>query len=81
MLDIRFIREEPDAFDAAMARRGFEPQAAALAEMDKRRREAQTAAQELQTKRNALSKAIGAAKANGKDVGDEIAEAARSKDA
>ena len=81
MLDIRFIREEPDAFDAAMTRRGLEPQAAALAKIDKRRREAQTAAQELQTKRNALSKAIGSDRTKGEDVADKIAEVARYKDA
>ncbi|MBT7232621.1 MAG: serine--tRNA ligase, partial [Rhodospirillaceae bacterium] len=49
--------------------------------IDKRRRVAQTAAQELQTRRNALSKLIGQAKSKGEDAAAEIEEVARSKDA
>jgi seryl-tRNA synthetase len=81
MFDIKTIREQPDAFDAGMDRRGLGPQAGALIAVDKRRREAQTAAQELQTRRNALSKLIGQAKAKGEDAVAEIEEVARSKDA
>jgi len=81
MFDIRWIREEPDAFDAGMARRGLEPMAAQLIEIDKRRREAQTRAQELQTRRNELSKEIGKAKAAGEDASAAIAEVQNSKDA
>jgi seryl-tRNA synthetase len=81
MFDIKAIREAPEAFDAGLARRGLAPVAAGLIAVDKRRREAQTAAQELQTRRNALSKEIGAAKAKGEDAADAIAEVAKSKDA
>jgi seryl-tRNA synthetase len=81
MFDIRWIREEPDALDAGMARRGLEPMAAQLIEIDKRRRDAQTRAQELQTRRNELSKEIGKAKAAGEDVSAAIAEVQNSKDA
>jgi seryl-tRNA synthetase len=81
MFDIRWIREEPDAFDAGMARRGLEPMAAQLIEIDKRRREAQTRAQELQTRRNELSKEIGKAKAAGEDASAAIAEVQNFKDA
>ena len=81
MFDIKTIRDQPDAFDAGMARRGLAPQSAALIAIDKRRRGAQTAAQELQTRRNALSKLIGQAKSKGEDAGPEIEEVARSKDA
>ena len=59
MHDIRFIREQPDAFDSGLKQRGMAPLAAQALEIDKRRREAVTRAQELQTRRNELSKQIG----------------------
>jgi len=63
MHDIRFIREQPAAFDAGLARRGLAPQAAALLALDERRRALITEAQAAQARRNEASKAIGAAKA------------------
>ena len=68
MHDIRFIRDNPDAFDAGLARRGLAPQAQALAGLDKTRREALTRRQELETERNAKSKQIGKAKASGDEA-------------
>ncbi len=79
MFDIKAIRENPDEFDAGMARRKQEPLAAELIEKDKVRREAQTKAQELQTRRNELSKIIGKKKASGEDADAEIKEVSRSK--
>ncbi|MFQ5764350.1 MAG: serine--tRNA ligase [Rhodospirillales bacterium] len=81
MFDIKWIRDNPDAFDRGMARRGLEPQAQALIALDAERREAQTRAQEIQAERNRLSKAIGAAKAKGEDPAKLLAEVAESKDA
>ena len=81
MLDIKAIREDAHAFDAGIARRGLEPMAADLIEIDKRRREAQTTAQELQTRRNELSKIIGQKKSQGEDADAEMKEVAESKDA
>ena len=81
MLDIKAIREDAHAFDAGIARRGLEPMAADLIEIDKRRREAQTTAQELQTRRNELSKIIGQKKSQGEDTDAEMKEVAESKDA
>ena len=81
MHDIRRIRDDPGAFDAAMARRGVEPLAARVIEIDAKRREAQTAAQELQTRRNELSKRIGQAKSKGEDAQDLMDEVAAGKDA
>lgn len=81
MLDIKAIREDAHAFDAGIARRGLEPMAADLIEIDKRRREAQTTAQELQTRRNELSKIIGQKKNQGEDTDAEMKEVAESKDA
>ncbi|WP_174275290.1 serine--tRNA ligase [Sphingomonas bacterium] len=68
MHDIRAIRDDPTAFDAAMARRGLAPQSPALIALDARRRDAVGEAQALQTRRNEASKAIGRAKAS-KDEG------------
>src|SRR5690606_35709716 len=63
MHDIKFIRDNPDAFDRAVRLRGMEPQSAKLIELDRKRRAAQAEFDELQGKRNALSREIGAAKA------------------
>jgi seryl-tRNA synthetase len=62
MHDIRFIRENPDAFDAGLCSRGLEPLAAGLVALDDRRRGAVAAAQAAQERRNALSREVGAAK-------------------
>jgi seryl-tRNA synthetase len=80
MFDIRWIRENPEAFDAGLARRGIAPAAAPLIEVDRLRREAQTRAQEIQAERNRLSKEIGAAKAKGEDASAIMAAVAQSKD-
>ncbi len=63
MLDIRWIRDNPEALDAALARRGAEAQADGILALDKRRRDHVTAVQEAQMRRNAASKEIGAAMA------------------
>lgn len=63
MHDIRLIRENPEAFDAGLARRGVEPSAQAILALDSQRRAVATRMQEAQNRRNEASKAIGAAKA------------------
>lgn len=68
MHDIRLIRDEPAAFDAAMKQRGLEPQAERLIDLDARRRAATARLQELETERNAKSKEIGKAKAQGDEA-------------
>ena len=80
MHDIRFIREQPDTFDAGLKRRGLAPMASRILAIDARRRDAVTRAQELQTLRNELSRQIGKLKARGQDASAEVAEVARSKD-
>jgi seryl-tRNA synthetase len=65
MHDIRLIRENPAAFDAGLARRGLEPQAARLVALDEMRREVSTRMQQVQSRRNEASKAIGAAMGKG----------------
>ena len=59
MHDIRFIRENAESFDAALAKRGAEPVAASLIEADEVRRAALTRLQEAQNRRNEASKLIG----------------------
>ena len=81
MFDIRQVRENPDAFDAALARRGLAPLAENLKALDAKRREALTAAQEIQTRRNATAKQIGALKAKGEDASAIIEQVAKDKDA
>jgi seryl-tRNA synthetase len=68
MHDIRAIRSDPAAFDAAMARRGLPPVSAELMVLDTARRAAQTALQEKQARRNALAKEIGQGKRSGADT-------------
>ena len=63
VFDIKWIRDNPDAFDAALAKRGLDPLAARLLEIDDARRRHLTALQEAQARRNAASKEIGKAKA------------------
>jgi len=72
MHDIRLIRDNPEAFDAGLARRGLSPAAATLLALDEKRRALITQAQAGQARRNEASKAIGAAKA----AKDEAAAAA-----
>ena len=65
MHDIRLIRDDPQAFDAALAKRGVEPVAESLIARDAKRREVTTRMQEAQSRRNEASKAIGQAMAQG----------------
>jgi seryl-tRNA synthetase len=82
MHDIRSIRDNPEAFDAGLARRGLAPLAAQLIALDEERRAATTSVQVAQSRRNEASKLIGAAMAKGdKDAAEAIkAEVAALKD-
>ncbi|SDI85997.1 serine--tRNA ligase [Salipiger marinus] len=68
MHDIRTIRENPAAFDAALSRRGAEPLSSRLLEMDEARRAAIHAAETAQAEQNRASKEVGAAKGRGDDA-------------
>ena len=80
MHDIRVVRADPAAFDAALARRGLEPVSAAILARDEARRSAQTALQEKQARRNAIAKEIGMAKRQGGDTAALEAEAVALRD-
>jgi seryl-tRNA synthetase len=68
MHDIRAIRADPAAFDAALARRGLPPASEAVLAEDARRRAAQAALEARQARRNALAREIGQAKRGGGDT-------------
>ncbi len=79
MFDIKWIRDNPDAFDAGLAKRGLAPMAGQIVERDNARRAHIQDLQAAQGRRNAASKAIGAAKASGDETEaqrliDEVAE-------
>lgn len=82
MHDIRAIRENPDAFDRDLARRGLAPLSASLLALDDVRKSTVSAAQANQERRNALSKEIGAAKKARDEARASalMAEVARLKD-
>ncbi|MFM5917396.1 MAG: serine--tRNA ligase [Novosphingobium sp.] len=65
MHDIKFIRENPEAFDAALARRGLEPQSARILEADRLLRLKQQEFEELKSRANANNAAIGVAAKSG----------------
>ncbi|MVT54016.1 serine--tRNA ligase [Bradyrhizobium yuanmingense] len=62
MHDIKAIRDNPQAFDAGLARRGLTPMSASLLAIDEKRRAAIMASEQAQARRNAASKEIGDAK-------------------
>ncbi len=63
MHDIKAIRDDPQAFDNGLARRGLPPRAESLIAIDEKRRAAILALQLAQERRNAASKQIGVAMA------------------
>lgn len=63
MLDIKWIRDNPDALDKALARRGAGPLSAELIALDENRREHVGKVQAAQERRNAASREIGKAMA------------------
>jgi seryl-tRNA synthetase len=75
MHDIRLIRDDPAAFDAALARRGFPAQSERILALDEARRAAATRAQEVLARRKEASKAIGAAMGRGDADGAEALKA------
>ncbi|MEX0282305.1 MAG: aminoacyl--tRNA ligase-related protein, partial [Arenibacterium sp.] len=68
MHDIRAIRENPEAFDAALARRGDAAMSGALLSVDSERRARIASAEAAQAEQNKASRAVGAAKARGDEA-------------
>ena len=80
MFDVKWIRDNPEAFDQGRARRGLPPLSSEIIALDAKRRAMQTAWQEMQARRNDLSKQIGQLKSKGQDAGPVMAEVAGLKD-
>ena len=82
MHDIKWIRDNPEAFDRALARRGLAGEAKRLIEIDERRRAAIQKAEAALARRNTASREIGAAKKSGEEDAAQklMAEVARLKD-
>jgi seryl-tRNA synthetase len=82
MHDLKYIRENPQEFDAALIRRGAAPVAASILALDENRRAILTEMQNAQARRNDASKAIGAAMGKGDTATAEAlkAEVAQLKD-
>ena len=68
MHDIRVIRDDPAAFDAALVRRGLAPMSPEILALDADRRARIAAAETAQADQNKASKEVGAAKARGDDA-------------
>jgi seryl-tRNA synthetase len=81
MHDIKWIRENPEAFDAALKRRGLEPLSASLIAIDELRRARIRVSESFQARRNAVSKEVGDAKKAKDDVraAELMAEVAQIK--
>src|SRR5262245_48186869 len=81
MHDIKWIRDNPDAFDRGLARRGLPGEAKRLIEIDERRRAAIQKAEAALARRNAASREIGAAKKSNEEAAARalLAEVARLK--
>jgi seryl-tRNA synthetase len=81
MHDIKWIRDNPEAFDRALARRGLAGEATRLIAIDERRRAAIQRAEAAQARRNLASKEIGAAKKSNEEAVAQalLAEVARLK--
>ncbi len=80
MLDLKWIRDNPDALDRGQRRRGEPPLANRVLELDARRRAAQTRLQELQGRRNEASRRIGVAKSKGEDAAALMEQVSELKD-
>ncbi|MDP1652647.1 MAG: serine--tRNA ligase [Rhodocyclaceae bacterium] len=81
MLDIQLLRTQSAAVAAGLARRGAAIDLAPFEALEAQRKQVQTQTQDLQAKRNALSKQIGMLKAKGEDVAPVMAEVAGLGDA
>ncbi|MBP2227286.1 seryl-tRNA synthetase [Azospirillum agricola] len=80
MHDLRAIRENPEAFDRGLGRRGLAALSSSVLDLDGRRRSAQTQMQEMQARRNEAAKEIGVAKREGRDAQPILDEMAQLKE-
>ncbi|MBO4956422.1 MAG: serine--tRNA ligase [Rickettsiales bacterium] len=74
MLNLKWILENPELFDKAMQKRNLDLRAEKIIQLDKSKREQLTKLQDLQSKRNSISKEVGILKSQGKDTIDLMAQ-------
>ncbi|MDR3214644.1 MAG: serine--tRNA ligase [Azoarcus sp.] len=74
MLDIQMLRSQLDAVASRLATRGLQFDAAVFLDLEERRKALQTRTQELQARRNSLSKQVGVLRRNGEDASAVLAE-------
>lgn len=74
MLDIKWIRENAEQFDAAMQKRNAEFRASEILKFDEEKRKKTFLIQELQAKRNKIAQEVGAIKKSGGDAADLLVE-------
>ena len=74
MLDIQLLRKDLPAVVAGLKRRGFDFDEAAFRVLEDERKKLQTRTEELQAKRNALSKQVGILKGKGEDASAVLRE-------
>jgi len=80
MLDVEFIRQNPDAVRDAVRNKGEDADVDAFIELDKKRRELMTRAETLRSRRNANSKRVAELKRSGGDVQNLVDETRRISD-
>ncbi len=80
MLDPQLLRNDLDRVANNLARRGYQLDKDAVADLENRRKALQVKTQELQAERNRRSKSIGQAKASGEDIEPLLAEVSRLGD-
>ncbi len=81
MHDIRWIREHPAEFDRGLLRRGLPPSGDKILALDEAWRAAETRAQEAQSRRNRISREIGAAKRSGENIESLLRQVEADRDA
>lgn len=80
MLDLKAIRETPQVVDRALARRGISLAATNLLSLETKRRDQQTVLQQIQARRNDISRQVGEMKRRGENADALMAEVASLKD-
>src|SRR3974390_2293200 len=80
MLDINLLRNDLPAVAAGIGRRGVVLDSSRFEALERQRKDIQTRTQELQARRNALSKQIGVAKGKGENASALLAEVAGNGD-
>lgn len=75
MIDLKWIVENPDAFNKAMEKRGYNMAAEKIIELNDKRKASIAELQNLQSQRNSISKEIGILKSQKKDASELMAKA------